>query len=114
MDLTAFKKLIGDNPDLEKELIATFAQQSDENMAVLQKYRDVDGTHKFWVDAAHMMKGGAGNLGAEQLRRLCNEAQHFAGAADARTALYSKIECEYAGVIKYLKKSGLLTGQESL
>ncbi len=91
---------------VEKELVEVFVVESEKNMAALKKSR-FEGGHD-WVEAAHMMKGGAGAIGAFILQALCNEAQHFSGSSEERQELLAKISSEYERVKAYLRKEGFL------
>jgi HPt (histidine-containing phosphotransfer) domain-containing protein len=55
-----------------------------------------------WTEAAHMLKGGAGGVGAHILQHLSDEAQHFAGTTERRSELYRKIRDEYDRVKNHL------------
>lgn len=106
VDLTVMKTFTDDDPETEKELIEAFLEQSDRNLSVLEKTRSGNGSHA-WTEAAHMLKGGAAGIGAFELQRLSNEAQHFAGTTERRAELYRKIQAEYDRVRAYLKELGL-------
>ncbi len=107
VDFTQMRTFTDGDIDTEKELIGVFVQQSDINAQTLKENasgQDVSA----WTEAAHMMKGGAGGIGAFVLQKLCNEAQHFAGTEEERIVLHEKIAEEYLRVKDYLKLTGLL------
>jgi HPt (histidine-containing phosphotransfer) domain-containing protein len=86
----------------------TFVDQSNENLRSLMEYSSTEGENKPWTEAAHMLKGGSGSIGAEELRQLCNDAQLYKGDSAGRLVLFEKIDKEYARVKEHLKKEGLL------
>ncbi len=108
IDLTMLRLLTDAEPEVEKELIKTFILQSDKNLETLRENRSTDGKSKPWAEAAHMFKGASGSIGAEALRQLCNEAQFFNGSPVSRTALFQKIEAEYARVKNHLYQQGFM------
>jgi two-component system sensor histidine kinase/response regulator len=108
LDLTQLRTFTEGDSEIEKELAAAFVKQSDLNLQTLQK--NAEGKNeKTWSEAAHMMKGGAGGMGAFVLQALCDEAQHFSGSDEDRQILCLKIAQEYRRVKDYLKSIGLLS-----
>lgn len=102
VDLTKLRTFTDGDKDTEKEFIAIFITQSDKNVQILEE-SCVDGKGEAWREAAHMFKGGAGGIGAETLRGLCEEAQHLdLTATPARKELFAKIKNEYDSVRNYL------------
>lgn len=87
----------------------TFVDQSDKNIVSLRETKNEEGENRPWIEAAHMLKGGSGSIGAEALRQLCAEAQLYKGGAQERSALFDKIEAEYNRVKEHLVKEGLLS-----
>ncbi|MFA5040212.1 MAG: ATP-binding protein [Bdellovibrionales bacterium] len=109
VDLTMLRTLTGGDAEVEKELMKTFVDQSDKNLNALKEYCSANGECKPWMEAAHMLKGGSGSIGAEELRHFCSDAQLYSGDSAGRHALLEKIEKEYARVKEHLKKEGLLS-----
>jgi CheY-like chemotaxis protein len=109
VDLTMLRTLTGGDAEVEKELMKTFVDQSDKNLQALKESGSSDGECKPWLEAAHMLKGGSGSIGAEELRQLCSDAQLYKGDAAGRLALLEKIDKEYARVKEHLKNEGLLS-----
>lgn len=109
VDLTMLRTLTGGDFEVEKELMMTFVDQSDKNIEALRETVSEEGEHKPWTEAAHMLKGGSGSIGAEELRKLCNEAQLYKGDSNGRSLLLKKIETEYARVKGHLRKEGFLS-----
>ena len=99
----------GDEP-ADRELINVFVDQSDINIQTLED-NVVDGENMVWSESAHMLKGGAGAIGANHLASLCASAQkQFVASSEERRALLDKIKKEYQVVKDHLKKIGLLQG----
>jgi PAS domain S-box-containing protein len=109
VDLTMLRTLTGGDAEIEKELMQTFVEQSDINLVALEANKSADGENTSWTEAAHMLKGGSGSIGAEELRQLCSEAQLYKGASFGREALFQKIELEYGRVKEHLRNEGLLS-----
>jgi HPt (histidine-containing phosphotransfer) domain-containing protein len=106
LDVSKLRSFSEGDAAMEKELVGVFISQSDIN---LQTLADTCAGEKIsaWQEAGHMFKGGALGIGAENLAALCNEAQHMDGTADERTALFEKINAEYARVKAHLREIGL-------
>ncbi len=107
VDLSMLKTFSEGDIDMEKSLIHVFVEQSDKNIKTLSEYR-AQSDVQAWQDAAHMLKGGAGGIGAKLLAELCNEGQHFTGNVTEQAALFEKINAEYIRVKEYLGKIELL------
>lgn len=94
---------------LQKQLLEMFILQSEKNLAALEEH-SVDGASKEWVEAAHMLKGSAGNIGATALQRLCAQAQRLNSAsAQERKSLHQHISEAYSEMLKECEKQGLLS-----
>jgi len=103
VNLTQLRTFTDGDADTEREFIGIFIQQSDKNIKILEESQ-ANQAGEAWREAAHMFKGGAGGVGAEALRKLCDEAQHLdLEAAEERKVLFAKIKSEYEHVRKYLK-----------
>ncbi|NBX02641.1 MAG: response regulator, partial [Alphaproteobacteria bacterium] len=105
-DLSMLQNLTGGDKAIEKELIEAFIAQSDENIAALEKTQNSEAEHAAWAQAAHMLKGGAANLGAKNLIELCEKAQHFNGNLDEKTQIFAKISSEYKRIKAVLSQMG--------
>jgi signal transduction histidine kinase/DNA-binding response OmpR family regulator len=108
VDLTQLRTFTDGDEEMERELLTAFVEQSDRNLATLEKSRSATDSHA-WPEAAHMLKGGAGGIGALKLQLLCDEAQNFAGTTERRAELFKKITDEYESVKDYLMKVGLIS-----
>jgi HPt (histidine-containing phosphotransfer) domain-containing protein len=109
IDLAQLRSFTEGDTDLERELIKAFADQSTININALLANQKC-GKNLEWVEAAHMLKGGAASIGAEKLRSLCEIAQKMADAeASARIAKFEEIAAAYTHVEQALKREGLLT-----
>ncbi len=109
VDLTMLRTLTGGDEEVEKELMRTFVDQSDKNIKTLEETVSAEGEDKPWSEAAHMLKGGSGSIGAEELRQLCSEAQLYKGDSFGRQALLQRIAAEYGRVKEHLTREGLLS-----
>jgi CheY-like chemotaxis protein/two-component sensor histidine kinase len=108
LDLARLRDFSEGDAAMERELAAMFVMQSEIDMQVLAANRS-EGPNRAWSEAAHMLKGGAGGIGAETLRILCAEAQTMEDVpATAREALFAEIETAYAAVKTALYRKGLL------
>ncbi|MDD4615807.1 MAG: ATP-binding protein [Alphaproteobacteria bacterium] len=107
VDLTSLRALTDGEEEVEKELMKAFIAQTDKNLETMTENCEVEGENKPWGEAAHMLKGASGSIGAEGLRELATEAQFFNGDSFARRKLLEKIKTEYARVKEYLVQEGL-------
>ena len=105
LDLSLLRAFTADNKDSERELIRAFIDQSDKCMQTLAECRGPDSI-ALWQETAHLLKGGAGGIGAKQLAALCAEAQHFTGTPREQAALFAKIQSAYRRVKEMLEATG--------
>ncbi len=105
IDMAEIRFYSDGNIDKERKLVGIFEKQT---VAVLATLREncVDGENVPWREAAHLLKGSAGSIGAAQLRMLCADAQE-AGPETAgwRRNLLADIEHEIGRILRYF--SGL-------
>jgi len=80
-----------------RELVDAFLIQSRHNIEVLQASLK-PAAHDDWREAAHMLKGGAGNVGAATLAALCEQAQNAVSDISVKTSLLFDICAEYGRV----------------
>ena len=106
VDLSLIRTFTEGDVGIERELMAVFVDQSDENRATLAQYETL-GNSSEWHEAAHMFKGSAASIGANILAALCSKAQHFEGSAAEQAALFNAIDAEYARVKVSLSAMGL-------
>ena len=98
--------MIGNDPEVEKELIEIFYESSEECLTAL-KANLTDETDEEFRTQSHAWKGMALNLGANELGRLCENGQRHEGMDEAgKTALVGEMEAEYNKVKDYLEKQG--------
>lgn len=108
IDLSMLRTVAGNDLQTEKELVALFIQQSNANLQTLLS-NCTDGENATWQEAAHQFKGGASNIGAERLRKLCAQAQvMFDSSARERQIICKKIEAAYQKVRESLDQNDLL------
>jgi|GEM_PF-754536 len=107
IDLSLLDTFTNGDKEVEKEFLNLFLMQSDKNLLTL-KANLVDGECKDWVEAAHQLKGGAANMGAERLRALSEMSQnmHNASAKD-REKIYNDIEEIFIKIKKYINEQYL-------
>ncbi len=103
VNLSAMRSFTDGDKNLEKQLIESFLQQSEKNMSIF-KDNLISGESTPWIEAAHMLKGGAAGVGAERLSELCEKAQSMkAVSADERVQIFKQIENAYALVSQALQ-----------
>ena len=68
-----------------------------------------DGENTKWVEAAHMLKGSAGNIGATALHALSAEAQNMQSAtAQERSTMLDAIHAAYTALLAEFDRNGLI------
>ena len=89
---------------MEKEFIQLYLTQSEKNVAVMRENQK-DGETTPWSEAAHQLKGGSANMGAQKLRALCEKGQHMiVGTKAEREELFADIEKNFNEVKEFLEK----------
>lgn len=107
IDLSLLDTFTNGDKELEKEFLGLFLTQSEKNVTTL-KNSIVDGECKDWVEAAHQLKGGSANVGAEKLRALSEMAQNMHNATvKDRERIYGDIEDIFIQVKKYINEKYL-------
>lgn len=92
--------------DFVKDMVAMFVSQGAEQIGAL-KGLCVDGENEEWSETAHALKGTAGSVGAEKMRRLCARAQVMkAASAGERTKILAEIKNCYMAAKDALLKTG--------
>jgi HPt (histidine-containing phosphotransfer) domain-containing protein len=61
--------------ETEQQFLALFVSCAEESMVSLQNNCHENCNEEEWQSTAHSLKGGAANLGAEQLADICFEAE---------------------------------------
>lgn len=103
-DLGYIHEIADGDKTLEKEFIELYISQSDENMKLLEE-NCVDGLSNEWSEAAHILKGGAGSMGAKTLVYLLEESQAMNKATlQDRQNILSKIKIIYSELKVALQK----------
>lgn len=100
-DTTHLRSFSEGDREIEKKLVIVYLQSSEDILRTLEEALAENNERK-WYEAAHMLKGGAANVGATTLSLLCDEGQSFTGNRRARVRLYERIVDEYAKVKAYL------------
>lgn len=99
VDLSNFKDMTSGNPELEKELFDEFITSSENIIKELKQLVN-DADNEAWRKAAHSMKGTALILGADNLGKLCKDAQlNNAAPAVEKQKMIDDIDKEY-GLVK--------------
>lgn len=107
VDLSLMREVSEGDQAMERKLVSVFIRQTDINMVILRD-KVAAGTTREWINAAHMVKGGAGGVGAMRLHKLAETAQEFEGDDTTRAALLAQMETAYADVKIFFKKAALL------
>jgi HPt (histidine-containing phosphotransfer) domain-containing protein len=95
------------DPEKERFLVKLFMEQATTVMATLNQ--QIDDDVKAWGEAAHLLKGSAGSLGASELYALCARAQYGAReTSETRQHLRQHIEQEIAAIRAYFAQQNLL------
>ena len=90
-----------------KEMIGLFVSQGAEQIRELKEHC-VDGKSELWVEIAHALKGTSGQVWAETMRSLCDEAQNMSdSSAEARKVIIDHIDKEYVKVKEYFISQNL-------
>jgi two-component system sensor histidine kinase/response regulator len=90
INLELLRSYTDGDPETERSMIAMFIEQSELNIARLQAGFDQHNSSD-WIEAAHILKGAAASVGAETLRKLCEEAQET-GLKDLASSKLQKDE----------------------
>lgn len=99
-DLSILRSAGGD-PAYIREMAALFIETTED---LLRQLETAGADVKKWVDAAHTLKGSAGIVGAEPLRRLAADAQDTTDPARFAASL-AGLKAEYARVKDFLKEN---------
>ena len=103
-DLKYIRDIADGDKDIEKEFIELFISQSDQNMKTMEE-NCVDGLSPEWSETAHILKGGAGSMGAVPLSDLFAIAQEMSNATlEARQDILAQIKMIYSELKAALEK----------
>ncbi len=103
VDFTLLESFSEGDIDVEKTFINIFIEESDKGIEILRD-NCTSGENNVWSETAHKLKGASGNIGAESLRHLCEQAQHIGNVdISVREELFKKIEQIYDEVVVQLK-----------
>jgi HPt (histidine-containing phosphotransfer) domain-containing protein len=107
-DLTILKMNSNNDSAFIHEMIQLFKQNGTASIQTLSK-NCIDGASQDWVEAAHLLKGGAGMIGAERLKTLAATAQNADSAtAEDRLKMYNEIKDVYTKTCDDLIRDGFL------
>lgn len=104
VNLDNLREMTGGDQALEKELFDVYLASSETCLDALRKNQGV-GNEETWRTQAHAWKGMSLNLGADNLGKLCAEAQmNHTAPPEKKAEMLAAIEAEYAAVKAYLVK----------
>jgi PAS domain S-box-containing protein len=107
VDMAEIRVFSDGDPEKERFLVKLFMEQATTVMATLNQ--QIDDDVKAWGEAAHLLKGSAGSLGASELYALCARAQYGAReTSETRQHLRQHIEQEIAAIRAYFAQQNLL------
>lgn len=107
-NLSLLEPYTGGDIELLKEFIHIFIEQTEKQLEILAN-SCVDGPCEAWVEAAHAIKGGAANIGAEVLRLQAERSQKMADtSAEHRVQKLERLQQSYKQVKAYLADQGYL------
>lgn len=113
LDLTVIKNISNGDVLTEREFAEIFIDQTNLHLATLSSHCR-DGYSKEWRDLAHLIKGSAANIGAQQLRECCAEAQDMLTAsAQTRANMLTRMNKAYTLVRQRLEEIYGLGGNEA-
>jgi signal transduction histidine kinase/CheY-like chemotaxis protein/HPt (histidine-containing phosphotransfer) domain-containing protein len=99
--------LMGDE-DAKRQMASVFDGQTRMKLAELEA-ECTDGINVAWKEKAHFLKGGAAQMGAERLRKLCEDAQGMVDStAERRRNMLKRMTDVYAETARELKNRKLL------
>ena len=74
LNLTFLRRLTSGNCELERTLFELYHATASNCLRRI-KMGDADITSKDWLEAIHMLKGASANIGANEMLKLCTEAE---------------------------------------
>lgn len=94
--------ITGGDPALEVDLLETFLLTSREYIDRLHIANDTNDPEE-WKKEAHGLKGGCYNLGADDLGKICEQAQKVAQESTAaRGQVLQSIENEFQKLVSFI------------
>ncbi|MBW7910265.1 MAG: response regulator [Alphaproteobacteria bacterium] len=108
VDFRHLQSFTDGDTEMTRELVEAFLTQSRKNIDVLQASMSPKANND-WREAAHMLKGGAGGIGARTLSALCEQAQNAVCDISVKSSLLFDICDEYTRVEKSLDEYGTQT-----
>lgn len=104
VDLRQLRNLTDGDSDLERKLLGLFVEQSQLCITSLKQHIH-QGEEEEWKMQSHKFKGSAANIGALQLKKLCEHAEHnYTLSQDMKNTLLLAIEDEFEAVKTYLEE----------
>jgi HPt (histidine-containing phosphotransfer) domain-containing protein len=87
----------------KSSLLAFFFETTEEILAEMKNALG-SGDQTQWKEAAHKLRGAAGNIGTSPLEKLCLESERTASDQDACSMLMKKIEDEIARIKAFIAR----------
>jgi HPt (histidine-containing phosphotransfer) domain-containing protein len=105
LDFTNLRKITGGDAILESELFQIFLDSSKECLMFMRQGLET-GDETLWRTQAHAFKGISFSIGADELGRLCKDAQeNYTLPPEIKSQMLIAIEKEYAHVARQLDES---------
>lgn len=104
IDLSLLKQYAHGDEEILNELIEAFYTETQKALTELNAGKDIEDS-KRWTEAAHKIKGSAGYVGADKLRKLSADAQKMEGSTpEERLDVFDSIKNAYTEVEYSLKE----------
>jgi HPt (histidine-containing phosphotransfer) domain-containing protein len=103
LDFSNLRRITGGNAMVESELFQIFLESAHECLTFLREACDSN-DEGVWRTQAHAFKGISFSIGADDLGRLCKEAQeNYIRPLEYKRAMLARIEKEFSEVEQELK-----------
>lgn len=103
LDFNFLRQVTGGDTEFEKELFTIFAESSRNNIEKMERaVKDSD--DNAWHMASHSFKGAAASIGAFDLSKILEVAQHHGkGNFEEKSKLLDKVKSEYGLVSDFIQ-----------
>jgi HPt (histidine-containing phosphotransfer) domain-containing protein len=107
LNIQTFHACIGDDDADQCGMVQLFVNQGEKKLQTLAQ-ECKGGRSEEWRQAAHFIKSAAATLGAERLKKLCEDAQgKLLATAAERTALLDQINAAFKELLGEFSKMGI-------
>ncbi len=104
LDISNLRRITGGNTMVESELFQIFLESAGECLTFLHEAVDCN-DEGVWRTQSHAFKGISYSIGAEELGRLCKDAQeNYMLPVEIKRQLLARIEKEFASVEKEIRE----------